>query len=291
MKKRWSSPYFFCMPMAFIMILLVYVPIVLTMYYSIINMDFSKPAGGTAFVGLANYAKIISDPGILTSLVNSVFVMFVVMAITVIFGLIFSLILNVNTPIKGVLTAISIIPWALPGIVSGIVWRWMFHPSFGFVNSVALHLGLISQPIQWLSNRWYVLSIVSIAVSWKAIPIAAITFLAALQGIPSHLYESAEIDGCSWFNRFTRITLPLLRPAMGIVFTTTSITALNVFDEVVTLTGYSNVNSTLLMDVYLRTFRFLHFSQGSALVWLVMLFTAIIGFFYVKKVYNKVEYL
>jgi multiple sugar transport system permease protein len=290
MQKRSLLPYSYCAPMAFIMIVLVYVPIALTLYYSMINMDFTK-AQGVSFVGPANYIKTLSDPEVFTSLANSVLVMIAVLAITIALGLGVAMILNVNTPIKGLLTAVTIIPWALPGVVSGIVWRWLFHPSFGFVNSVAMQAGLISQPIQWLSNRWFVLLIVSASVSWRSIPIAAITYLAALQGIPAHLYESAEIDGCGWVSRFARITLPLIRPATGIVFTTTSITAINVFDEVVTLTGYSNVNSTLLMEVYLRTFRFLHFSEGSALVWLVMLFTAIMGYFYVKKVYSKVEYL
>lgn len=137
----------------------------------------------------------------------------------------------------------------------------------------------------------YILPIVSITVAWRAVPLAAVTFLAALQGIPAQLYEAADMDGGGVFRKFTFVTLPLLRPALGIVVTTTAITALNVFDEIVSLIGYSSANATLMMETYLRTFKFMRFGEGSALIYIVMIITGLFGIIHTRSIYRKVEYL
>lgn len=289
-KHHNKDAYIFVSPLAFITIVLIYVPIAVTFYYSFINLELTKPKP-RAFVGLANYLNLVTDKLVIRGLINSLFIMCAILIMTIILGLAFALILKIDTPINGFLTAVAIVPWAMPPIVSGIVWRWMFHPNFGLINSIAMRLGFISEPVQWFLNPVYILLIVSISGAWRAIPLGAVTFLAALQCIPVHLYESAEIDGCGKIKGFFHITLPLLRPSLSIVITTTSITAINVFDEVVSLMGFSNVNSTLMMEIYLRTFKFMRFSEGSALTWMVMIFAGILGIFYVRRIYRKVGYL
>lgn len=290
MRRKSKAPYLFVAPMALILYLLIYVPIAFTLVYSFLKMNLKKPRD-TGFNGLNNYLALFRDPQILQATLNSLSIMVMILLMTLLLGLVFALILKRDTPIKNVLTAIAIIPWAIPPIVCGIVWRWIFHPSFGLLNSVLLLSHLIEEPVQWLQRQDYILAIVSISVAWRVIPLATVTFLAALQGIPEHLYEAAEIDGCTVFGKFTRVTLPLLRPSLGIVLTTTSITAINVFDEIVALIGYSTANNTLMMETYMRTFKFMKFGQGSALTYLIMLFAGIFGILYTRSVYKEVEYI
>ena len=214
MRRKSKAPYLFVAPMALIMYLLIYVPIAFTLVYSFLKMNLKKPRD-TGFNGLNNYLALFRDPQILQATLNSLSIMVMILLMTLLLGLVFALILKRDTPIKNVLTAIAIIPWAIPPIVCGIVWRWIFHPSFGLLNSALLLSHLIEEPVQWLQRQDYILAIVSISVAWRVIPLATVTFLAALQGIPEHLYEAAEIDGCTVFGKFTRVTLPLLRPSLG----------------------------------------------------------------------------
>jgi len=285
-----KTPYLSVAPMALIMLLLIYVPIIITLIFSFSKMNLKKP-DETGFLGLDNYSTVVFDPAIWRATVNSLIIMIIILIITLLLGLIFAFILNKDTIIKNILTAVAIIPWAIPPIVCGLIWRWIFHPSFGLLNSVLLFIGAIGKPVQWMMNPRYILVIVAVTAAWRAIPLAVVTFLAALQGIPGQLYEAAEIDGCSVFGKLFRITLPLLRPSIGIVLTTTSITAINVFDEIVSLLGYSTSNNTLMMEIYMRTFRFMRFGEGSALTYLVMLFIGIFGIAYTKMVYKEVKYL
>jgi len=285
MRKNKSS-YFYILPLALIMFGLIYIPVIITLVYSVVNLNLLKPAALT-FVGLKNYIRLLKDPDIWTAAVNSTTITVIVLILTVLLGLAFALMLFKNTRIKGILTGLVIIPWAMPGIVNGIIWRWMFHPSFGLINSILQKLNMIHVPVQWFSGRWNVLMVVSLSVAWKCIPLAAVIFLAALQSIPEELYESAAIDGSGAFDKLRYITLPMLRPSFVIVLTTTAITAINVVDEIVSLVGMASANNTLMTEIYLRTFKYMRFSEGSALSWLVMIVCTVIGVIYIRNVNKK----
>jgi len=282
--------YLFLSPMSLIMLGLVYYPIALTFIYSLRYMVLTKPLE-QRFIGLSNYRTILQDPAIGRAFFNSFYVLILVITLTLIIGLLFALLLHKDTRIKGILTAIAIIPWALPPIVNGVMWRWVFHPSYGIINKLITLGNPETEQIMWLTDKWLVLTIVALVNSWRSIPLACVIFLATLQNIPAHLYEAATIDGCSISAKFWRITLPLIKPAMGIILTTTSITAINIFDEIVAISGYGNATKTVMVETYMRSFRFLNFGEGSALIYIAMAATSIIGIFYVKRVYKEVEYL
>lgn len=291
MKKRGKGlPYFMLLPMIAIMLGLVYYPIAMTFTYSTQKMILTKPNEG-GFIGFENYKKLLTDPEVGKSFFNSLYILVLVIMLTLVIGLLFALLLKKNTRIKGALTAIAIIPWALPPIVNGVMWRWVFHPTYGIINKILFAQGTITEPIMWLTDKWLILTIVALVAAWRSIPLACVTFLATLQSIPDHLYEAARIDGCGRFSGFRRITLPLLRPAMGIILTTTSISAINIFDEIVSLSGFANATKTVMVDTYMRSFKFLNFGEGSALIYLAMIATSIFGIFYARRVYKEVEYL
>lgn len=277
----------FVTPAVLIMLLLIYLPTMQSFYYSFVNLNLLNPQP-LSFQGFTNYITLLTDPKVLTAIANSLIITVLVLFLSLSIGLAFGVFLNRDTKIKGILTAIAIIPWAIPGIVSGIIWRWMFHPSFGLINSILLRIGVIEEPIQWLSSRFSVLVVVAFSVAWRALPLVALTVMSALQSIPQHLYESASMDGSTMFQSFFRITLPLLTPSLVIASTTTFITAINVLDEIVSLVGMASVNNTLMTETYLRTFKYMNFSQGSALSFVVMLGCVVIGIIYIKAL-NKEE--
>lgn len=277
-------------PGILLMLILVFYPILRTFLYSLQKMKLTEPANNR-FIGLENYVSIFKDPDFWYALVNSAVILASVVLFTAVVGMLIALLLDVDTKIKGVLMAMAIIPWSLPPIVNGVMWRWIFHPSYGLMNRVLINLHVISEPVQWLSERWSVIFIVSLVVAWRCIPFCSIVILSAMQSIPTQVYESACIDGSSSFQTFKRITLPLLMPSMGIVLTSTSITAINVFDEIVSLSGYGDVSKTLMLQAYLKTFSFLDYGLGSAMTYIIMIVAGILGLVYIRNVYRGVDYI
>ena len=158
------------------------------------------------------------------------------------------------------------------------------------MNKLLIGIGLVDKPIEWLNSRWTLLLVVSIVVIWRSIPFVALVCLAGRQSIPHVLYEAAKIYGGNARSIFRRITLPLMLPFIGIGITSTSVTAINVFDEIIALSGYSDLGKNILVESYLTTFSFLDFGKGSAVTYLVMLLAAILGIFYLKSLNKEVEY-
>lgn len=244
----------------------------------------------TGFVGWANYQAVLKSDSFWYSLQNTLFLLVVVVLITTVFGICVALMLNVDTKISGVLMAAAVLPWALPPVVNGIIWRFIFYPGYGFMNKLLIGIGVIDSPIEWMSRRFLLLFVVALVVAWRSIPFTAIVCLAGLRAIPHDLYEAARIDGAGRWSAFRHITGPLMVPFVGIGITSASITAINIFDEIVALAGYSDLGKNLLIESYLTTFSFLDFGKGSALTYIIMLISAVLGFFYLKNLTREVEY-
>ena len=230
----------------------------------------------------------MQSEGFRYSLVNTLFVVIVVIIISLICSIAVALILNKKVRLNGVLTAIAILPWALPPIVNGIVWRFIFYPGFGFMNKMLFYFGIIDEPITYTINRFMLMFIIALIVSWRIIPFCAIIFLSNMQSIPENLYISARMDGANKVQAFFKITLPLLIPSFIVVMTNITISAINVFDEVIALSGYSDIGQTLLVYNYVNTFKFLNFGLGSAITYIIMLISGIAGYFYVKNIYKPI---
>lgn len=276
-------------PVILIMCTLVLYPIVMTFSYSLHKMKLTAP-NDIKLIGLENYISILKSDTFWYSLQNTLFLLVVVMAVTTVCGFAVALILNVDTKISGILTAIAILPWAMPPIVNGIIWKFVFHSGYGFMNKLLISLKMIDKPIEWLTDRWLLLLVVALVVAWRSVPFCAIVTVSGLRVIPEELYEAAKIDGADRKSRFFHITLPLVKPFLIIGMTSASITAINIFDEIVAISGYKDLGKNLLIENYLTTFSFLDFGKGSALTYIIMLLSAILGFFYLRSLNKEVEY-
>lgn len=288
MKKK-ILPYLLLTPMFLIMGVLVFYPIIVTFSYSMKKWKLTSP-GDISFIGLKNYTDILRSESFWYCMQNTIFILIFVVVFTVLLGYLTSIFLNVHVKWSGALLALAILPWALPPYVNGVLWKFVFSSGYGFMNKLLIGVGVIHSPIEFLSSRWLLLIIISIVVIWRSIPFMALVCLAGRQSIPLDFYEAAKIDGGTPFRIFWHITAPLMRPFIGVGLTATSVTSINVFDEIVALSGYSDLGKNILMESYLTTFSFLNFGKGSAMAYIVMFFAFILGIFYLRNLNKEVEY-
>jgi multiple sugar transport system permease protein len=281
MKRDDKLAFGFLIPAALIILGTVFYPTIKTFIYSLQRYKLTQPEN-VSYIGFENYKEILKNQDFQNALVNTLIIMMIVILIGFIFSIITAVILNSKTRLNSLLTAAAIIPWALPPIVNGIIWKFIFYSDFGFMNKLLYNLGLIQDPVKWLNGRYGTLFIIGFVVAWRVIPFCAIVFLANMQSIPREMYEAAEVDGANGRKRFFYITMPLLMPSAAIVLTNLTMSSINVFDEVVALVGFRNLGEPLLIYNYTQTFSFMNFGYGSAITYIIMITSGIFGFFYIK---------
>ena len=288
MKKK-ILPYLLLTPMILIMGVLVFYPIIATFSYSLKKWKLTAP-GDIHFIGFKNYIDILQSESFWYSMQNTIFILVFVVVFTTIIGYLISVYLNVDVKGSGVLLALAILPWALPPFVNGVLWKFVFFSGYGFLNKILIAMEFVTEPIQFLGSRWTLLLVISIVVVGRSVPFMARVCIAGRQSIPADIYEAAKIDGGTAKSIFKHITMPLMVPFLVLGITSTSVTAINVFDEIVALSGYSDLGKNILMESYLTTFTFLNFGKGSAMTYIVMFFAMILGVFYLKNLNKEVEY-
>jgi multiple sugar transport system permease protein len=175
-----------------------------------------------------------------------------------------------------------LLPWALPLVFAGLIFRWFFEYQTGIVNDVVVRLG--GEPLQWLSSPTLATAAVCIAIVWKSSSFMALMLLAGLQSIPRSLYEAAEVDGATAWQQFVEITLPMLRPAIFVALIFRTITAIQTFDIPYAMTGGGpgEATETLAMYIQKTTLDFLDFGYGSALAALMFVLSMVVTSGYLR---------
>lgn len=285
--KKDTKGIFLLFPSLILLLISVIFPVILTFRYSLKNYNLTEPYN-EKFIWFDNYIKIFKDAHFYNALYNSVIILILVMIIGMTFSIIIGVVLNRKSKINPLLTALVVIPWAMPPIVNGIMWKFIFFSGYGFMNKILLKLHLINTPISWTDNRYLFLIVISIVVAWRIIPFSSLVILANLQNIPESYYDTVQVFGGTKLQSFFYVTLPLLLPSIGVVLINLTTTALNIFDEVIAISGYQFEIQTLLVYNYSNTFNFLDFGYGSAISYVIMLISGIFGYFYVKNMaYEK----
>jgi multiple sugar transport system permease protein len=192
-------------------------------------------------------------------------------------------------PLGGVLRSLLLVPWLLPLVVSGTVWRWMLYNDSGVLNQTLLHLHVISHPIPWLVSTNMSLVAVTLVNVWVGIPFNMVILYGGLQAIPQQLDEAAAIDGAGAWQSLTRITLPLLRPVTLVVLTLGLIYTVKVFDVIMIVTqgGPANSSQTLTIYAYNLSFQQLTFGQGAAVGNLLVLVAVVFAGLYLRAVRDR----
>ncbi len=160
--------------------------------------------------------------------------------------------------------ALVLVPWALPITIDAIMWKWIYNPTYGALNSLLYQLGLIANYRTWLSDPFTAMNMVIVADVWKTTPLVILLTLAALQTIPPTLYEAARVDGANAWRSFWAVTLPLLRPVLAIILVLRTMDAFKVFDIIYIMTsgGPSDGTKVIAYYTYLEAFSFLRQGRG-----------------------------
>ena len=268
--------YLTLLPVLLIMAVFSLYPIGYSVYLSLHKEVLTDPLNHP-FVGFQNFNNVLHSYYLISSLTSTL--VFMVMAVpgVMVFGLLASLLLNESFAGARILRVAILLPWAMPAVISGIVWRWILNGDYGVLNSALFQLGIIHDYIPWLSSPDLARVGLAVAHVWREGPLAAIFFLAGLQTIPTDIYNSAAVDGAGRVAAFRRITLPLLRPTIVIVLIYETIVAATTFDLVYVMTGGGPADATSLISwyAYAEVFKFLDLGAGAALAFLIAL--ALVG--------------
>jgi len=278
----------FVVPIAAIMGGLVFYPLAATTLESFFRVDPMRP--DAPFVGLANYARLMTDRGVHASWLNTFAYVALAVAMETAGGLGAALLLNRIRVGRQWLLAATVLPWCLPPVINAIVWMWIFNPSYGLLNKLLLGLGLIAENKVWFNNQATALFLVSIVHVWRMMPLTAVILLAALQSIPKDLYEAAKLDGASPLRCFRLITLPLISGGLAIALSQSTVFAFNLFDEAWILAGSSVDTRSVIIQVYLTAFQNMRFSSGMALSILAMIASLVVSLIYVMRVYRETRF-
>lgn len=268
-------------------------PLMRTIFYSFTDAQLDTPDVYN-LVGFANYLDfspngnfgVLADPLWWQAVANTFWFTGVSVTFELIFGMLLALLMNQKFRGQGLVRTAILVPWAIPTIVTAKMFSWMFHDQYGMINHILLSWGVIDGPLAWIAEPDLSLWAVVIADVWKTVPFMALMLLAAMQMVPSDLYEAARVDGATAFQRFRRITLPLIFPAMIVALIFRVMDALRVFDLIYVLT--SNSEATISISGYAREqmVSYQEMGMGSAASVLVFMMVAGVAavFLYIGRI-------
>ena len=276
--------YMFVAPAILVMLGVAFIPLLSAFSLSLHGIDLRYPAHGRPFVGIANYIALMGDPRFQNALAitsafagASVFLEFFL-------GLAVALIMNRDFHGRDVVRAALLVPWALTTVIAARMWDWIYNAQYGIFNAILKTLHVISTYRAWTIDPRFAFWAAILADVWKTAPFVALLLLAGLQLIPNELYESAIIDGANPWQRFRRITVPLLTPAILVALLFRTLDAARVFDLLFVLTGggpgYATESLSLL--TYRTLFVNLNFGSGSALSVITFIYLMIISFLFIR---------
>jgi len=252
-------------PAALLLLVIVVYPIGALFWNSLHGVDNANVAAGEQWVGLKNYINAFQDDRFWGSTLHTIGYILVTVPMSLVVGLGLAMLANMPFRVKWPVRLGLLLPWALPLVFAGLIFRWFFEYKTGVVNDVLMKFGV--EPFRWLSDPTLAFIAICIAIIWKSSSFMALMLLAGLQTIPRSLYEAAEVDGATKWQQFTQITLPMLRPAIFVALIFRTITAIQTFDIPFAMTGGGPGDSTetLAMYIHKTTLDFLDFGYGSAL--------------------------
>jgi multiple sugar transport system permease protein len=273
----------FVLPAVMALSLVTVYPVLAVLYLSLhrklLLFDISE------FTGLGNYRFLLTDDRFWNALGNTVYFTAASVSLELLLGLGVALLLNRTFRFRGGVTALVLVPWAIPTVVSARMWEWMYNTDLGILNH------LLGMQINWLGSPFWAMNAAVVMDVWKTTPFVAILLLSGLKLIPGEVIQAARIDGAGGWSLFRRITLPLLMPVILVVLIFRTMDAFRVFDAVYVLTGGGPANTTETLSIYSYKvlFQTLQFGYGSTLAIVVFLCMGAMSLLYLRALKAEVE--
>ncbi len=256
-KKKTIWPYLLVAPALLIILGVVFIPVVNAIIMSFQQYDLRRP-NDIRFIGLQNYINLFKDELFWKALLRTVLWVVFGVGFQFLFGFILALLLNRKFIGRGAVRAVSLIPWVTPGVLIGLMWRWIYDGNNGVLNDILTKLHIISCDIPFLSQTSTAFSSVIVTIIWQGIPFFALMILAGLQGIPAELYEAADVDGAAPLQKLFHITIPSIKNTIYITALLRVIWVANSVDVIFNMTEGGPAYSTQTLSVYI-------FNKGNAL--------------------------
>jgi multiple sugar transport system permease protein/N,N'-diacetylchitobiose transport system permease protein len=284
--------WFLILPSFLFIALIIFYPTIFSFVLSLFQVDLTRRAQGTPFVGFRNYAEILRSSYFWSSMGRTAYFTVVSIVLEMVLGFFIALLLNQKFRGRGILRSLLLLPWALPITVDAIMWKWIFNANYGALNALLTQTGILPAYRPWLTQGWSAMHCVIVADVWKVTPLVALLLLAGLQTIPRELYEAALVDGAGRIASLFTITVPLLLPTATVVLVLRTLDAFRVFDIVYIMTqgGPANATKVISFLAYQEAFKFLHFSKGAALSYIITMVVALFAYLYTKSMRRQIEY-
>ena len=285
--KIW--PYLLILPALIIVLAVVFIPAVNAILMSFQNYDLRRPKD-IGFIGLENYISVFQDGLFWSSLVKTFIWVIVGVGFQFLFGFALALLLNRQFYGRGLARSVSLIPWVTPGVLIGLMWRWIFDGNYGVLNDVLLRLGVIQEKIPFLAQESTALPAVIVTIIWQGIPFFALMILAGLQGIPGDLYEAADIDGANGVQKLFNITIPSLTNTIFVTTLLRIIWVANSVDVIYNMTEGGPYYATQTLSVYIfNKGNSLNLGYSSTMSVLMTLLLLTVAVPYLKNLFKKQE--
>lgn len=283
-KKADWFPVLLISPTVLLLLGLSIYPTIKSFSYSFMNYQ-RRDLSSQGFIGLENFIEIFTDDKLFfSSLWNSFKWVGSEVVLQLILGLIFALILNKKFRGRGVARTICFAPWAISGVLTTMLWILIYNENIGLLNNVLGMMGLEQYEMSWLANKSTVFKSIVLSELWRGIPFFAINMLAALQGIPGDIYESAKVDGAGSWKIFWKITLPYLKETIIFATLMRCIWEFQSIDMILTMTngGPNRQTTTLPIYMYQKAMIEGDYGYGSALAVCSFLILSVFAIVYLK---------
>ena len=286
-----SFAYLLNAPSIIALSVLVAFPVLDSAWISLHHYNLMQPRR-FAFVGLDNFVTVLASREFWAALVVTAKFTSLSVVLVSLVGLGGALLLSTPFPGRAFLRVVIFVPWAIPPVVNGLMWQWIYDPKVGVLNGLLKSLGLISHYQGWLSSPSGALIALVCAHVWSMFPLAVILLTGALQRIPGELYDAARIDGSGEPGLFRHVTLPWLAQPLLVVLIIETMYALHTFDVIYVLTsgGPGTATTTLTWQTFITTFENLDFGIGDTYAWLISLITIALSAIYFRALYHRGEF-
>ncbi len=261
MRKQWSA-YLFLAPTMILFGIFTVAAVIYAFYLSFHEWNILEPA--KPFVGSDNYTRLLRDERFRQSIWNTIYYTAVSVPLTMGLGLLIALLLNTQIRARGFFRTLFYLPVVTPLVIAAIIWKWLYNGEYGLLNYYLIQIGIIDEPLLWLSDPNLAMPAVIMTSVWKSVGFSMVVYLAGLQSIPEDYYDAAKVDGAGGWQRLKDVTIPLLSSTTLFLAVVSVLGAFQVFTEIFIMTngGPLRRTTTIVYNIYTTAFK--NFDMGYA---------------------------
>ncbi|MFS0614441.1 carbohydrate ABC transporter permease [Lederbergia ruris] len=285
--KKSLPLYLFMLPTIIFVICFMLYPIFYNVIVSFQDLTIMNLKTGGSFIGFDNYLEVFRSEKFPIATRNTFIYTISCIILQVFFGYLLALFFNMKFPLRNFFRSLFLLAWMTPLVITGNLFTWLLDVDYGVINYLLMNLHIISHPINWLGQESTALIAVIFTNVWVGIPFNMILILAALQSLPSDVYEAAKMDGANKLQIFAKITMPLLKPTLLVIIMLGIIYTFKVFDIILIMTGGGPVNATQVLPFFGYEQAFINFNFGAggaiATIILVILMSLSLVYLYLAR--------